>query len=178
MSQSRVASWSRSAFHSLGSSRRRVWWTTFLLLTALGGLWALANPLFAAPGGRHLEPVALHEQGLTHGADVWPQVTPRPLTMQFTMADAYSLNTGQVFGELLKVSRSVRLAAYRDPAWRAEAAADLEESQMKPRWDTFEVSESQRFPELQGRRVNDLARERGLRHPRGRPARAAPRDPR
>ena len=32
---------------------------------------------------------------------------------------------------------------------------------MAPRWDTFEVSESQRFPELQGRRVSDLASERG-----------------
>ena len=32
---------------------------------------------------------------------------------------------------------------------------------MKPRWETFEVSESERFPELQGRRVSDLARERG-----------------
>src|SRR2546421_183900 len=76
-------------------------------------------PLFAAPGGRHLEPVGLHEQGLARGADVWPQVTPRPLTMQFTMADAYSLNTG-------------------------------------------EVSESQRFPELVGRRVTDIGRERQL----------------
>jgi N-acyl-D-aspartate/D-glutamate deacylase len=80
--------------------------------------------------------------------------------MQFTMADAYSLNTGAVFGELMKVSRAVRLAAYRDPAWRAQAAADLEQSPMKPRWETFEVSESQRFPELEGRRVSDLARER------------------
>ncbi|HEX4775580.1 MAG TPA: amidohydrolase family protein, partial [Acidimicrobiia bacterium] len=51
-------------------------------------------PLFASPGGRHLEPVGLHEQGLAHGAQVWPQVTPRPLTMQFTLADPYSLNTG------------------------------------------------------------------------------------
>jgi N-acyl-D-amino-acid deacylase len=119
-------------------------------------------PLFASPGGRHLQPVALHEQGLARGAEVWPQVTPRPLTMQFTMADAYSLNTGKVFGELLKVSRAVRLAAYRDPEWRAIAAADLEESPMKPRWDTFEVSESKRFPELQGRRVTEIARERGL----------------
>jgi N-acyl-D-aspartate/D-glutamate deacylase len=118
-------------------------------------------PLFAAPGGRHLEPVALHEKGLANGAQVWPQVTPRPLTMQFTMADAYSLNTGTVFGELLKVSLPVRLAAYRDPEWRAVAAADLEHSQMRPRWSTFEVSESERFPELQGRRVDDLARERG-----------------
>jgi N-acyl-D-aspartate/D-glutamate deacylase len=118
-------------------------------------------PLFAAPGGRHREPVELHEQGLARGTEVWPQVTPRPLTMQFTMADAYSLNTGEVFGELMKVSRPVRMAAYRDPEWRARAAADLENSPMKPRWETFEVSESDRFPELEGRRVSDLARERG-----------------
>ncbi len=119
-------------------------------------------PLFASPGGRHLEPVALHEQGLAQGAAVWPQVTPRPLTMQFTMADAYSLNTGTVFSELMKVGRAVRMAAYRDPDWRALAATDLEESPMKPRWETFEVSESRRFPELQGRRVSDLAGERGV----------------
>jgi N-acyl-D-aspartate/D-glutamate deacylase len=117
-------------------------------------------PLFAAPGGRHLEPVGLHEQGLAHGAEVWPQVTPRPLTMQFTLADPYSLNTGAVFGELMEHDRDTRVAAYRDPAWRARAAADLENSPMKPRWETFEVSESRRFPELQGRRVEDLARER------------------
>ena len=118
-------------------------------------------PLFASPGGKHLEPVRLHEEGLARGAQVWPQVTPRPLTMQFTMEDAYNLNTGQVFGELMKTSRIVRLAAYRDPAWRAEAAADLEHSKMKPRWETFEVSESAQFPELQGRRVTELAAERG-----------------
>ena len=118
-------------------------------------------PLFASPGGKHMTPVGLHEQGLADGANVWPQVTPRPLTMQFTMEDAYNLNTGTVFGELMKVGLPVRLAAYRDPEWRALAAADLEHSPMKPRWDTFEVSESQRFPELEGRRVSDLARERG-----------------
>lgn len=119
-------------------------------------------PLFATPNGKHHDTVALHEQGLANGAQVWPQVTPRPLTMQFTMADAYSLNTGTVFGELMRVSRPVRLAAYRDPEWRALAAADLEHSPMKPRWDTFEISESTEFPELQGRRVGDVARERGV----------------
>jgi N-acyl-D-amino-acid deacylase len=118
-------------------------------------------PLFAAPGGRHLEPVALHEQGLSEGAEVWPQVTPRPLTMQFTMADAYNLNVGTVFGELMEGDRDARIAAYRDPEWRARAAADLDQAQMAPRWETFEVSESERFPELAGRRVSDLAAERG-----------------
>ena len=120
-------------------------------------------PLFATPNGKHLEQFALHDDGLAHGARVWPQVTPRPLTMQFTMADAYSLNTGTIFGELLKVSRPVRIAAYRDPGWRTLAADDLEQSPMKPRWETFEISESTRFPELQGRRIVDVARERGVR---------------
>ena len=118
-------------------------------------------PLFAAPGGRHLETVGLHDEGLAHGANVWPQVTPRPLTMQFTLADPYSLNTGTVFGELLRGGRVARIAAYRDPAWRARAAADLELSQMRPRWGTFEVSESEQFPDLVGRRVTHLAEERG-----------------
>src|SRR3954449_1361168 len=58
-------------------------------------------PLFAAPGGKHLEPVRLHEAGVAAGAQAWPQVTPRALTMQFTLADPYSLNTGKVFGDLL-----------------------------------------------------------------------------
>jgi N-acyl-D-aspartate/D-glutamate deacylase len=118
-------------------------------------------PLFARADDAHMETVELHEKGLADGARVWPQVTPRPLTMQFTMADAYNLNVGTVFGELLKVSRPVRMAAYRDPAWRALAAADLENARMKPRWDTFEVSESERFAELQGKRVSELAAERG-----------------
>jgi N-acyl-D-aspartate/D-glutamate deacylase len=33
---------------------------------------------------------------------------------------------------------------------------------MRPRWETFEVSESDRFPELVGRRVDELATERGV----------------
>ena len=118
-------------------------------------------PLFAAPGNAHRTQLEIHEDHTARGANVWPQVTPRPLTIQFTLADAYSLNVGNVFGELLKVSRAVRMAAYRDPAWRALAAADLDKAPMRPRWETFEVSESERFPELQGRRVSDLARERG-----------------
>jgi N-acyl-D-amino-acid deacylase len=119
-------------------------------------------PLFALPDGRHLTTVGLHEDGLSHGADVWPQVTPRPLTMQFTLADPYNLNVGQVFGDLMKGGVEARTAAYRDPAWRARAAADLEQAPgMRPRWETFEVAESEKFAELQGQRVIDIARDRG-----------------
>jgi N-acyl-D-aspartate/D-glutamate deacylase len=120
-------------------------------------------PLFALSSGKHLEIVKWHEDGLARGANVWPQVTPRPLTMQFTMADAYNLNVGEVFAELMKVSNDVRKAAFRDPEWRERAFKDLDQGEtgMKPRWETYEVSESERFPELLGRRVTDIARERG-----------------
>jgi N-acyl-D-aspartate/D-glutamate deacylase len=81
--------------------------------------------------------------------------------MQFTLADAYNLNVGTVFGELMQHDRDARLTAYRDPAWRARAAADLDRAPMPPRLETFEVSESLRFPDLQGRRVSELAQDRG-----------------
>jgi N-acyl-D-amino-acid deacylase len=120
-------------------------------------------PLFALSSGKHREVVKWHEEALARGANVWPQVTPRPLTMQFTLADAYNLNVGQVFAELMKVGRDVRKAAYRDPEWRARAFDDLETNAtgMKPRWETYEVSESEQFPDLLGRRVTDIAHERG-----------------
>jgi N-acyl-D-aspartate/D-glutamate deacylase len=118
-------------------------------------------PLFGLPGGRHQAQLDLHDAALKRGAQVWPQVTPRPLTMQFTLENPFSLNVSKVFGALLETSREGRIAAYRDPAWRARAAADLEQVPMRPRWEACEVSESERFPELVGRRVDDLARERG-----------------
>jgi N-acyl-D-aspartate/D-glutamate deacylase len=77
------------------------------------------------------------------------------------MASPFSLNVSAVFGDLMDQDRDARIAAYRDPEWRARAAADLQQAPMRPRWETCEVSESERFPELEGRRVDELARERG-----------------
>ena len=97
------------------------------------------------------------------GANVWPQVTPRPLTMQFTLADAYSLNVGEVFGELLKVSRAVRMAAYRDPAWRARAAADLEQrADEAALGDLRGLRVASGSPSCRAGVSTDLARERGV----------------
>src|SRR5919201_749546 len=38
-----------SVVEGLRSSTRRVWWTSFVLVALLSGLWALANPPIAAP---------------------------------------------------------------------------------------------------------------------------------
>jgi N-acyl-D-aspartate/D-glutamate deacylase len=77
------------------------------------------------------------------------------------MASPFSLNVSTIFGALMDQDREARVAAYRDPEWRARAAADLNQVPMRPRWETCEVSESERFPELEGRRVDELAAERG-----------------
>jgi N-acyl-D-amino-acid deacylase len=119
-------------------------------------------PLFALANDRHRPQLELHEEAVARGVKVWPQVTPRPLTMQFTMDSPFSLNVSPVFGALMDSGRDARLAAYADAEWRARAAADLAEQPMRPRWETCEVSESDRFPELEGRRVDELARERGV----------------
>ena len=83
-------------------------------------------PLFALADGRHQPQLDLHDEAVARGLQVWPQATPRRLAMQFTMASPFSLNVSKVFGELIDQSREARLAAYRDPAWRVRAAADLE----------------------------------------------------
>ena len=118
-------------------------------------------PMFALAGGRNQPQLDLHNEAVARGCEVWPQVTPRPLTMQFTMDSPFSLNVSPVVAELMDQDREARIAAYRDPEWRARAAADLERQPMRPRWETCEVSESQRHRELEGRRVDAIAGERG-----------------
>src|SRR5215211_6248620 len=119
-------------------------------------------PLFALANDRHHPQLELHEAAVARGVQVWPQVTPRPLTMQFTMDSPFSLNVSPMFGQLMNATRDARLAAYADADWRARATAELAEQPMAPRWETCEVSESSRFPELEGRRVDELALERGV----------------
>jgi N-acyl-D-aspartate/D-glutamate deacylase len=66
------------------------------------------------------------------------------------------------FKALMDTPYEERLAAYRDPAWREKARADLEEAaMMKPRWDDMTIEEA-RGPGLVGRSIADVATERGL----------------
>jgi N-acyl-D-aspartate/D-glutamate deacylase len=118
--------------------------------------------LLTFPGGGHHGLLELHQRGRARGADVWPQVSPRPLTFQLTMEEPFLLNVGPLFAELMARPREARLACYRDPDWRRRAYEDLQQQSMRPRWDTFQVGESGKHPELEGRRVLELAAERGI----------------
>ena len=53
---------------------------------------------------------------------------------------------------------------YEDPAWRTRVTEEFDSSKwVNPRWETFRVADSASHPELVGRSVADIARERGCR---------------
>jgi N-acyl-D-aspartate/D-glutamate deacylase len=113
----------------------------------------------------HEEVVADTDAHRAAGGQVWPQISVRPLVFQMNLREPFTFNVVPAFAELMAGSEAQRRAAYADPAWRARAAEELE-TLARPRinWDSIEVAETVAQPALVGRRIVDLAAERGV-HP-------------
>ena len=115
------------------------------------------------PKGGHLKALEINRQGWEDGAEVWPQVTCRPLTFSMTLVEPFTFNTNPVFAELMPGTLEERRAAYADPEWRARVREAWNAPKMlKPRWSTMEIMESTASPELVGRRLEDIAAEMGV----------------
>jgi N-acyl-D-amino-acid deacylase len=97
------------------------------------------------------------------GIEVWPQVSCRPLTFQMNLKEPFTFNMRPVFQELMDKPLETRLAAYRDPAWRARAWDELSgrRGALPVNFDALTVAETAAHPELVGRRVADIGEERG-----------------
>jgi N-acyl-D-aspartate/D-glutamate deacylase len=119
--------------------------------------------LLTSPNGTHKRLVELNNEGWARGVQVWPQVTPRPLTFSMTMTEPFTLNINPEFAALMGKPIADRRAAYADIGWR-ERTRDAWTGQraMLPRWDTYEIAESDAHPELAGRRLDAIAEERGV----------------
>jgi N-acyl-D-aspartate/D-glutamate deacylase len=118
--------------------------------------------LLSFPGGGHEKLQALNAAGWERGAEVWPQVSPRPLAFVMTMAEPFTLNVNPEFGSLMGGTLEERRAAYADPAWRQAARHAWTEAEVfVPRWETFEIGESAARPETEGRRLAGLAADSG-----------------
>jgi N-acyl-D-aspartate/D-glutamate deacylase len=115
------------------------------------------------PNGGHLKAMEINRQGWADGAEVWPQVSCRPLNFSMTLVDPFTLNTNPVFAELSAGSLEDRRAAYADPAWRQRVREVWNEPKaFRPRWSTMEVMESAANPDLIGRRIVEIGEQRGL----------------
>src|SRR3954447_7859938 len=108
----------------------------------------------------HEKLIERHDAARARGVDVWPQISVRPLVFQMNLLQPFTMNTRQSFSRLMALDVEGRIAHYRDPAWRAEALNDLGQG-VPFNWASLSVAESEKFPELVGRKVVDLAAERG-----------------
>jgi N-acyl-D-aspartate/D-glutamate deacylase len=120
--------------------------------------------VLTAPNGAHLKAMEIHREGRARGANVWPQVSCRPLTFSMNLVEPFALNPNPVFAELMPKSLEGRRAAYADPAWRARVREQWATGMKgnKPRWDRYEIMESSAHPEYVGRQLSDVASERGV----------------
>lgn len=120
--------------------------------------------LLTFPNGNHVKSAARNRDAWEEGIEVWPQVSPRPLTFQMMMADPFTLNVNPEFAALMSEDSDARLKAYDDEDWRNRTAVAFENQRaMRPRWETFQISETDSRPELIGRRLTDVAAEQGVR---------------
>jgi N-acyl-D-amino-acid deacylase len=110
----------------------------------------------------HEKVIAEHEAAWEDGAEVWPQVSCRPLVFQMNLAEPFTLNMRPSFAALMGVSRDQRIAAYRDPSWRAKVWEELAGRRgfLPMNWPALSVAESPTRPDLIDRSVADLADER------------------
>jgi N-acyl-D-amino-acid deacylase len=126
---------------------RPITWTA--LLTIKGFPW-------------HLDTIEQTRRARAEGAEVWPQVSCRPLTFQMNLEEPFTFNMRPTWAQLMDSTRADRIAAYRDPVWREKAWADLTSGGLlPPNWDAMSIAESPTHPELIGRGVVELAAQRG-----------------
>jgi N-acyl-D-aspartate/D-glutamate deacylase len=108
--------------------------------------------------------LADHAAGRRRGADVWAQVTCRPISQLVTLREPAPFSSVPAFGDVLAVAPDRRRDLYADSAWRARAERELAASSIPVRWDVFTVAETVAHPELIGQSVAAIAA-RGSRAP-------------
>jgi N-acyl-D-amino-acid deacylase len=113
----------------------------------------------------HEKVVHRNDEARARGVEVWPQVSCRPLVFQMNLSEPFTLNSRPSFSKLMDLNTEDRMAAYRDPAWRATTWEELSGGNggggLPFNWPSVSVAESGTRPELVGRGVVELAAEWG-----------------
>jgi N-acyl-D-amino-acid deacylase len=123
--------------------------------------WTALLTVQGSPFASNMAELSARERA--NGVDVWPQVTCRPLTFRMTLVEPFTFNTVPAFAALMDRPREQRVAAYRDPSWRAAAQEELDHGRVfRPRWERVTIAETRDHPELEGRSVASIAAERGV----------------
>ena len=107
--------------------------------------------------------LAQHLSARKDGADVWVQVTCRPIVQQILMREPTSFYQMPAFAELAALPHLDRPKLFADRAWRARVTQQFDSRKwIDPGWPTVTITESTAHPELVGRSVQSVADERGV----------------
>ncbi len=122
----------------------------------------LTYPPEVSARGDYRAKLAWHLAGRARGADVFAQVTCRPIVQQVSMLEPTAFYVMSEFKDFAALPYAERPRLFADPTFRARVAAALDASGLlASRWDSVIVVESATQPALVGRALGPLARERG-----------------
>ncbi len=128
--------------------------------------WSALLSGLAVEGLPPRELLARHAKLAAQGLRIAPQVSCRPLTLDFDFAAPFPFEGLPSFAQAAAVDASGKRRIYAEPgfraAFRADLAGELFLGVLRDCWERTEVSASPRAPELEGRGVAELARERGV----------------
>jgi N-acyl-D-aspartate/D-glutamate deacylase len=120
---------------------------------------ALLAGLFGPDG--HRRALELNEKLQAQGIDVVPQVSCRPLVLEFQFAAPFPFESLSVFAPVSAADREGKKRIYADPDWRAKFRARASEATLTRNWDAIAISDVPGAPELAERSVASVAAERG-----------------
>jgi N-acyl-D-aspartate/D-glutamate deacylase len=103
------------------------------------------------PEADYRDAMRVHAEGRATGADVYAQVSPRPLGARMTLAHPYMFRPTPSFQQIESLDNDHRRHFYRDAGWREQAWREMQ-TILNPRleWSRIRVAESSVHPELVG----------------------------
>ena len=117
--------------------------------------------MLAMPNGHHNKLLDLHREWRARGAEVYPQVSCLPLIARNRLSMP-SIMRSPLMAELNPLGEAERVAAYANPSWRARMKPELTSNTGEPiDWNHVTLEHSASAPQLAGRTLADIGRERG-----------------
>jgi N-acyl-D-amino-acid deacylase len=123
---------------------------------------ALLAGLFGPDG--HKRALETTEKMQREGVEVVPQVSCRPLVVEFQMKAPFPFESMAIFKDVSAADFEGKKRLYADPDWRASFRGRRKDGVLTGRWEDMVITECPGDPSLDDRRVSEVADERGL-HP-------------
>ncbi|MFQ5415485.1 MAG: amidohydrolase family protein [Myxococcota bacterium] len=123
---------------------------------------ALLAGLFGPDG--HQRALEETEKMQGDGVEVVPQVSCRPLVVEFQMKAPFPFQSMAIFKDVSAADFEGKKRLYADPDWRACFRGRRTDGVLTGRWEDMVITECPGDPSLTDRRLRDVADERGV-HP-------------